>query len=531
MNASFDFDAVHRRAGTDSTKWRRYGDGVLPLWVADMDFPVAPVIRAAMHRRLEHPFLGYCEPADGLKDAIRTELRERYGWSVAPEAIVFVTGVVPGFNLALKALVAPGGAIVIHTPVYPPILGAAANFGLERRDVPLERQADGTRAFDPDRLRTALAGAGALLLCHPHNPVGKVFSRAELAVIGTAALEAGAVILSDEIHCGLVFDGRGHVPMATLSPEIARRTVTLMSAGKNYNIPGLKTAFAVIEDEGLRKRFEAARAGLADVGNMLGYAATEAAYAHGRPWLDAAMAYLTRQRDWLIRRCASACRASRSMRRRRPISPGSTAPASGSARRGTTSSCARRAWRSTAGGISARAARPSCASTSAARGRRWSRRSTGWPTRSHGADAPAGDGTARAPVDRARRASQDTARNRRIRMSIERHAPQGKLYCLGVAHGGVVTTAGLVADDLTQGPKGQAEQILKKIDAVLAHFGTDKSKLLTAQLWVSDIRTRGEVNEAWTAWVDANALPVRATVEAKLAVPEMLVEIQVSAAR
>lgn len=116
-------------------------------------------------------------------------------------------------------------------------------------------------------------------------------------------------------------------------------------------------------------------------------------------------------------------------------------------------------------------------------------------------------------------------------MSIERHAPQGKLYCLGVAHGGVVTTAGLVADDLTQGPKGQAEQILKKIDAVLAHFGTDKSKLLTAQLWVSDIRTRGEVNEAWTAWVDANALPVRATVEAKLAVPEMLVEIQVSAAR
>jgi cystathionine beta-lyase len=296
---SFDFDRVIDRHGTGSSKWTRFPADVLPMWVADMDFAVAEPIQAAMQARLDHGVFGYTAPEPRLRERIQRTLAEDFGWEVAPEAIVFLPGVVPGFNMALKATCAPGQGVVVQVPVYPPMLAAPGNWALERRDVPIERDGTGGWASDRDRFRRALDGAGAFLLCNPHNPTGKVFTEAELAALAEDCLAARAVIVSDEIHADLVFAGHRHRPIAALAPEIAARTITLMSAGKTYNLAGLHAGWAVIPDAGLRQRFEAARLGLVGGLSMFALAATEAALEHGGPWRAALLRYLEANRDWL----------------------------------------------------------------------------------------------------------------------------------------------------------------------------------------------------------------------------------------
>ncbi|WP_426954432.1 MalY/PatB family protein [Muricoccus radiodurans] len=295
----WDFDRIIERRGTGSSKWSRYPADVLPLWVADMDFAVAPPILAAIRERLEHPVLGYGVARDALRETIVAHLAEAHGWRIAPEAIVFLPGVEPGFNMALKALLAPGDGVVVQTPAYRPMLAAPGHWGLRRVDAPLVAAADGHRT-DMEGFRRALSGARALLFCNPHNPLGKVFARPELEAIAEACLAQEVLIISDEIHGGLALDGRAHVPIASLSPEVARSTVTLMSASKTYNIAGLKTAFAIIPDSALRDRFAASRLGMVDSVNVLGLEATRAALAEGEPWRQALLAYLRANRDHLF---------------------------------------------------------------------------------------------------------------------------------------------------------------------------------------------------------------------------------------
>jgi cystathionine beta-lyase len=292
------FDTVLARRSSGCSKWNRYAEDVLPMWVADLDFAVAEPIMAALRRRLEHPVLGYGVSQDGLKARIVEWLSARYGWQVAPEAIVPMAGVVPGFNLALRATCAPGAGVVVQTPSYPPMLRAPGNWGLRRIESPLT----GTDEIDMAGLRLALreAGDGAFLLCNPHNPTGRVFGLAELALMAEACLREGVAIVSDEIHCDRLFDGRPHVPIASLSDEVAARTITLMSAGKTWNIAGLNTAWAVVTDEALRARFTRAIAGVAEHANILGLIATEAALAEGGPWREELVAYLQGNRDWLL---------------------------------------------------------------------------------------------------------------------------------------------------------------------------------------------------------------------------------------
>jgi cystathionine beta-lyase len=293
------FDTVIDRRGTGSNKWSRFAPDVLPLWVADMDCAVAPPILDAIRRRLDHPVLGYGVARDSLREAVVAMLARDYGWAVAPEAVCFLPGVEPGFNMALRALLAPGEGVVVQTPAYKPMLAAPGHWGLRRIDAPLSVAGDAVTC-DMDALAAAMRDARALLFCNPHNPLGKVFRREELEAIAAAALSAGAWIVSDEIHCDLLFDGRRHIPIASLSPEVAARTVTLMSASKTYNIAGLKTAFAIIPDVALRERFLACKLGMVDSVNVLGLEATQAALEHGAAWKRGLLEHLQANRDWLV---------------------------------------------------------------------------------------------------------------------------------------------------------------------------------------------------------------------------------------
>ncbi len=286
---TFDFDSGIDRRQTGSNKWSRYPADVLPMWVADMDFAAAPAIVEAMMQRLQHPVFGYCSARPELRAQIVDDLAANYGWSITPEDIVFLPGVEPGFNMAIKALLAPGQSLALQTPIYKPIRVAPEHWSLQpialRLDRPIAEQ------------RAELARAHALLLCNPHNPTGRVYDRAALLALAEAM--GDRPIISDEIHCELLYDGRRHIPIASLDPAIARRSITLMSAAKTYNIPGLKTAFAIIQNPELRQRFEASRLGMVDSVNIMGLEATLAAFRDATDWRDAMLAYLEGNRDAL----------------------------------------------------------------------------------------------------------------------------------------------------------------------------------------------------------------------------------------
>ncbi len=270
------------------------------MWVADMDFEAPePVIRA-LAERVQHGVFGYTECTPELRAVIAERLQRLYGWHMEPDAILFLTGVVPGFNVAVRAFADPGDGLLIQTPVYPPILHAAAQADLHSQSMELTQGPDGHYEVDDERFEAAITDRTRLfLLCNPHNPVGRVFTPDELLRMAELCLRHDVLICSDEIHGDLIFNGHRHVPIASLSPEIEARTVTLMAPSKTFNIAGLSCSFAVIPNPDLRKRFEAGRKGLVEYPNLLGYTAALAAYRDGGPWLAAAMAYLEANRDFV----------------------------------------------------------------------------------------------------------------------------------------------------------------------------------------------------------------------------------------
>jgi cystathionine beta-lyase len=293
-----DFDAILDRRATESSKWHKFPADVLPLWVADMDFrSPEPVIRA-LRERVEHGVFGYGVEQPEFYEVIGDRLLKRYGWRVSPEAILTLPGVIPGFNLAARAVAGPGDGVLCATPLYPPLLRVAPNLQLSSDEAPLAQDADGRYAIDWDALeRAAGPRTRFLLLCNPHNPVGRVYTREELARLADLALRRGLAIVSDEIHCDLLFDGRRHVPIASLDPEVERRTFTFIAPSKTWNLPGLKASIAIVPDPALRARFVAQQLDLVKAVNALGYVAMLAAYRDGQPWLDEALAYLERNRD------------------------------------------------------------------------------------------------------------------------------------------------------------------------------------------------------------------------------------------
>ncbi len=298
---TYDFDRLVDRRHTDSSKWRKYGPDVLPLWVADMDFQSPePVIRA-LRERVEHGVFGYLTfEQPEFHELFADRLLKRYGWRVSPDAVVLIPGVIPGFNVAGRILSTPGDGLVLQTPVYPPILRAASSIGLTREEAPLARRTNGRYEVDIDAFTAAIRDRTRLfLLCNPHNPVGRVFTRDELTSLAQVCLRRGLAIVADEIHCELTLGSQRHTPIASLDPEIAEQTITLMAPSKTFNLAGLKCSVAVIPNAALREKFVNGRIDLVQTVNVLGYTAAFAAYRDGQPWLDELLRYLEANRDFV----------------------------------------------------------------------------------------------------------------------------------------------------------------------------------------------------------------------------------------
>jgi len=290
----FDFDSPVERTDTWSIRWERHaGRDVIPLWVADSDFRAPPAVLEAMSRRVAHGVLGYTAPPPALRDAIVTRLEKLYRWRIDSAWIVFIPGVVPGLHLAARRLLQPDGHALVPRPVYQHLKRACEVAQRAFTEVPLVLEG-GRWVLDEDGLRRK---AGMLFLCNPHNPGGTVFRAAELERI--AALTGDALIVSDEIHCDLVLEqGLRHVPIASLSPEISRRTVTLMSPNKAFNFPAAGCAWAIIEDAALRKNFsEEVTAHVLPSPSVFGYEASLAALREGGDWLAAQLEYLRGNRE------------------------------------------------------------------------------------------------------------------------------------------------------------------------------------------------------------------------------------------
>jgi cystathionine beta-lyase len=227
-------------------------------------------------------------------------LERLYGWRIETDEIIFLPGVVAGFNKACYAVGEPGDEVLVEPPIYPPMLSAPEGAGRVRKTVPLiagqERYERDCDAFE----RAITERTSLFLLCNPHNPVGRVFEQAELEQMVEVCLRHDVVICSDEIHCDIVFNGHRHVPVAALAPEVAARTITLFAPSKTFNVAGLSCSVAVVQDPDLRKRFDRAGERLVSHVNVLGYVAALAAYRDGQPWLDALLVYLEGNLDYLM---------------------------------------------------------------------------------------------------------------------------------------------------------------------------------------------------------------------------------------
>ncbi len=296
MQMDFDFDMPIERRGGDSLKWNKYaGSDILPLWVADMDFAAPPAVIAALEKRVAHGCFGYGKPWPALTDAVVGYLRLRYGWQVSPEWLVWLPGLVTGINVACRAV---DGGVITATPVYPPFLSAPQFSGRMLVKVPL-RLSDGRWGWDFERMEAEITPqTRLLLLCHPHNPVGRAWTGSELAELADFCRRHDLIVCSDEIHCDLVLHAeRPHIPFAMLDADMARRTITLMAPSKTYNIPGLGCSIAVIADVSLRRRFSDAMRGIVPDANVLGLVATEAAFTGCQAWHEALLDVLRRNSD------------------------------------------------------------------------------------------------------------------------------------------------------------------------------------------------------------------------------------------
>jgi cystathionine beta-lyase len=281
-------------------KWHRHGDDVLPAWIADMDYAVAEPVRRAMARLVEEGDYGYPvrEGDDSLEAAFAHRMRARFGWEVDPGLVVPVSDLVQAIVASVVAFTGPGDGVVVQTPIYPPFLTAISSTGRRRVIDPLVD--DGRRlAIDPGSLEAvADAGTRLLLLCNPHNPSGRAFERAELEAVARVAVDRDLVVVSDEVHCDLVYPGARHVVLATLGPEVAARTVTINSATKSFNIPGLRCGVMHFGSEELLARFRRAIPWrLLGTAGVTGVDATVAAWREGQPWLDQVMELLGANRD------------------------------------------------------------------------------------------------------------------------------------------------------------------------------------------------------------------------------------------
>lgn len=289
----FSFDELITRRGSGSVKWDEMpSDDVLPLWVADMDFRAAPCIMDALRRRVEHGVFGYTFVDERYYDAITRWFQRRHNWTIKRDWIIYTTGVVPAISATLKALAKPGEKVAILTPVYNCFFSSIRNNQLQALEVPL---LDDAQRIDFNALDEVLADTSCtvLLFCNPHNPGGRVWRQEELERVAELCAKDGVWLVSDEIHCELVFPGSTFTPFASLPTPLQSRIVTFNSPSKNFNTAGLQVANIICEDEDVRRRIDRAINDneVCDV-NPLGVEALIAAYNEGESWLEELLVYL-----------------------------------------------------------------------------------------------------------------------------------------------------------------------------------------------------------------------------------------------
>lgn len=299
----YNFDTIINRTGSDSVKWHEVSGDVLPMWVADMDIPAAPPVVEAVINRATHPFYGYPYTLERLTETVAAHYERKYSVKLPVEWIVWVPSVIPGVVNALQMM---GGRFMYSVPMYDHIRNLYAEAKLPVTEIPLKRDENNHYSMDFDALEAGLTpDTTSLILCNPHNPVGRVYTRDELTALCEFCKKHGLLLISDEIHCELDLEDR-HIPYFSLSSDAAEYSVTVSSAGKICNIPGLPMGFAIIPNRELREKFASRQDGLQACSNVLTLAAYEKAYDGSCDvWKDELREYLRENRDIAERRFAA----------------------------------------------------------------------------------------------------------------------------------------------------------------------------------------------------------------------------------
>jgi len=311
----YDFNQICDRKNTNCFKWdfiqSIFGnDDVIPMWVADMDFPVATPIVEALKRRVEHEFYGYTKASTDVIQSVVDRMWDKYAWKIKSEWIVFTPGVVPALNIAVRMLTHPGDEIILQEPVYYPFFPAVTSSGCQIVNNQL-KLINGRYEMDYEDLEHQFhARIGmlpvpnrikAIMLCNPHNPVGRLWNKEELTKLGDIAIKHGVVVISDEIHCELLFKDHQHTPFASISEEFEQNSIVCMSPSKTFNLAGLEVSSIIIPNKKLRHLFINTRTGILPEPNLFGYTALEAAYRFGDEWLDQLLDYLQGNLDFLLK--------------------------------------------------------------------------------------------------------------------------------------------------------------------------------------------------------------------------------------
>ena len=304
----YDFNLVCDRTNTNCSKWDAvkevFGrDDVIPMWVADMDFPTAKPIVEALQKRAGHEFYGYTKISPTLIEAIVDRMQRKYNWKIQPEWIIFTPGVIPALSVAVRAFTHPGVEVILQEPVYFPFFHVVTlngckivNNGLKliRKRYEMD-YADLEKKFHPDMgLHAARSRIKAMILCNPQNPIGRLWSKEEITRVGKIVIGNGAVMISDEIHCEILYQGFKHTPFASISEEFAQNSVVCMAPSKTFNLAGLHASSIIIPNKKLRDSFIDQMSGIVPGPNVFGLIAMEAAYRYGDEWLAQLLDYLER---------------------------------------------------------------------------------------------------------------------------------------------------------------------------------------------------------------------------------------------
>ena len=309
----YDFDREIPRALTNDVKWRKEGinayldipirDDMIPMWLADTDFACPPVVVEAIKKRANQEIFGYCAPGDAFYTAVQGWLEKRFGWTVQKDWMVVTPTVVAAINIAIRAFTQPGGGVIIQQPVYDPFATLVKRTGRVIVNNAL-KPVDGRYEMDFDLLERQAADDQnkLLILCSPHNPVGRVWTREELARLADICNRNGVLVVADEIHADIIYSGHSHTPYPTVAPENGANTIYCMAPGKTFNVAGLKTSLVLIENPALREQYvQQCLAMSLDIKNTFGIEATAAAYSpEGEAWMRELLVYLEGNRDFLL---------------------------------------------------------------------------------------------------------------------------------------------------------------------------------------------------------------------------------------